>query len=441
MAEEKKFETAEELGEAVGEKIDRLFGGSMDEEPGGGPARPDAQAVTQPGDSTTATTSALDEEREPTQLHSPHSTDEPDTAVSRSPHRAEKKKQALSREELLDRLEALVLKLEWEASVEEIREIAHRFKDMERYLPQEGPARTLITINRRALRRFSRPEVSPHPRLVKLLQESTSAMRQLCATGGRERLTEGLVSSIVKTYNEIMESQKPSDLPAEEGPEIQDIGAVISHMSGAVNSLAEVGHRLARIRADVSQSGEISEEEMTGKLERLERLFADRIGQVSSLHRKLSRLAPLEIAGRSAPQKASDQGESGPDGFLMIEWNGLPVVVPSSLVMALHPLTSSQARQLEGKKSVVLSKRSVPRAPLRLPKEEGQGEKSLPSWLIHFSMGEKEFFILADRALGYRRVPEGTDLSRQRRIKIGKTVYSILNRAAFPASAITPGSE
>jgi hypothetical protein len=212
-------------------------------------------------------------------------------------------------------------------------------------------------------------------------------------------------------------------------------------MSGAVNSLAEVGRRLARIRADVTQGGEMSEEEMAHKLKRLERLFADRVAQLSSLHRKLSRLAPPETTTRSTPQKGLDHGEPSPDGFLMIEWNGLPVAVPSSLIMALHPLTRSQAQQLEGKNRVVLAKRTIPRVPLAEPKEAAQGAKSLPSWLIHFSIGEKEFFILADRALGYRRVPAGADLSRQRRIKIGKTVYSILNRAALPSSAVAPGSE
>ncbi|MEJ2719400.1 MAG: hypothetical protein P8182_20105, partial [Deltaproteobacteria bacterium] len=182
-------------------------------------------------------------------------------------------------------------------------------------------------------------------------------------------------------------------------------------------------------------------EEMAGKLKRLERLFADRIGQLSSLHRKLSRLAPLDTTTRSAPQKPLDQEQPSPDGFLMIEWNGLPVAVPSSLIVALHPLTRSQAQQLEGKTSVVLAKRTIPRVPLAEPKREAQDAKSLPSWLIHFSLGDKEFFILADRALGYRRVPAGADLSRQRRIRIGKTVYSILNRAALPSSAVAPGSE
>ena len=124
-----------------------------------------------------------------------------------------------------------------------------------------------------------------------------------------------------------------------------------------------------------------------------------------------------------------------------IEWNGQPMAVPSSLIMALHPLTSSQAQQLRGKKSVVLAKRTIPRVPLSEPEGAAQDTKIVPSWLIHFSIGDREFFILADRALGYRRVPEGTDLSRQRRMKIGKTVYSILNRAALPSSAVTSGSE
>jgi hypothetical protein len=415
VAEEKKFETAEELGEAVGEKIDKLFGGSTGEAPGQGSARPDTQPVTQPTDLTAQTGRALEEGGQPARPSS-----------------------LRSKEELLDRLEALALKLEWEASIDTIREMGRRFKEMERYLPQDGPAPSLITMNRRVLRRFGKPEVSPHPKLVKLLQDSTTAMRQLGSTGDREQLAEGLISSIVKTYNEIMGFPKPADLPAEaeKGPAMQDVGALISHMSGAVNSLAEVGQRLAGIRADLTQGGE-----MAGKLERLERLFADRIGQLSSLHRKLSRLAPLETTTQSTPQKRLDQGEPSPDGFLMIEWNGLPVAVPSSLIVALHPLARSQAQQLEGKTSVVLAKRTIPRVPLAEPKKAAQGAKSLPSWLIHFSLGEKEFFILADRALGYRRVPAGADLSRQRRIRIGKTVYSILNRAALPSSAVAPGSE
>ncbi|MEJ2719422.1 MAG: hypothetical protein P8182_20215, partial [Deltaproteobacteria bacterium] len=330
MAEEKKFETAEELGEAVGEKIDKLFGGSTSEAPDQGAVRPDTQTVTQPTDLTAQTRSAPEEGGEPAQPSS-----------------------LRSKEQLLDRLEALALKLEWEASIDTIREMGRRFKEMERYLPQDGPAPSLITMNRRVLRRFGRPDVSPHPKLVKLLQDSTSAMRQLGATGDREQLADGLISSIVKTYNEIMGFPKPADVPAdaEKGPEMQDVGALISHMSGAVNSLAEVGQRLAKIRADVTQGGEMSEEEMAGKLKRLERLFADRIGQLSSLHRKLSRLAPLDTTTPSAPQKRLDQGEPSPDGLLMIEWNGHPVAEPSSLIVALYPLTRSQAQQLKGKTS------------------------------------------------------------------------------------------
>jgi hypothetical protein len=440
VAEEKKFETAEELGAAVGEKIDELFGGAMDETPPK-PAHSQAETGTHPAESSPEKRKAPDEEIVPTRA--PHSTDEPDSVVPRSLHSPDEKKHAQSEEELLDRLEALALNLEWEYGSETVREMALRFKELEGYLPQEGPARTLITINRRVLRRFSRPEVSPHPKLATLLQESNSAMRRLCAPGGQGQLARESVSSIVKTYNEIMGSAKQADVPeaGETGPDRQDVGALISNMSGAVNSLAEVGKRLARIRAALNQGGEISEDETARKLERLERLFDDRIGHLSSLHKKLSRLAPFETTARSSPEKRSGGGPPGSDGFLMIEWNGQPIAVPSSLIMALHPLTSSQAQQLRGKNSVVLAKRSIPRVPLSEPKGAAQDRKILPSWLIHFSIGDREFFILADRALGYRRVPEGTDLSRQRRMKIGKTVYSILNRAALPPSTVTSGSE
>jgi hypothetical protein len=227
----------------------------------------------------------------------------------------------------------------------------------------------------------------------------------------------------------------------EPGPNTQDVGALISHLSGAVNSLAEVGQRLARIRSTLSQGGEVSEEETARRLERVEKLFDDRFGQLSSLHSELTRLASFGTSAPSSPEKRSDGGPPGSDGFLMIEWNGQPMAVPSSLIMALHPLTNSQAQQLKGKKNVILAKRTIPRAPLSEPKEAVQNEKILPSWLIHFAIGDREFFILADKALGYRRVPEGTDLSRQRRMKIGKTVYSILNRRALPSSAVTSGRE
>jgi hypothetical protein len=202
---------------------------------------------------------------------------------------------------------------------------------------------------------------------------------------------------------------------------------LISHVGGAVESLEEVSQRLARIVTVLRRGREMSDEELTRRLGTVEGLLAERAGRLTALHRELSQISRPEAVAKS-PGPARPAGQI-PEGLLLVQWSGIPLAIPSSVISALYPLPTAQAEQYVGRDAVPLFGRTVQRYPMKAPSKSVSTKP--PGWLIYLAAGTKEYFLLADRALGYRRLPEGLDLSRQNRIKIGETSYAILSLAAF----------
>lgn len=405
MADDKTYKSPEELEEAVGEKIEELFGALSDREATPAVAGRSAAVKARP----VATTNQ-----------------------PKSPSPAPRT-QRPSVEELLDRIEALVLNLEWETKLETIRELSARLQDAEPLFPTEGTARNILEMNRRVLRRSSSPGTTPHPALVKLLQESTTALRQIRSSRGAPSVDKRLIASIVDSYNRIMTVDKPAPpKPVGETPkESPEYGALIGHVKGAVHSIEEVSKRLGRIVNALRSGSAVSGEEITRRLGTLEGLLSERVSRLLSLQRELSQIRPPEGPGPASPEEPPLEKRGGPEGVLLIQWAGLPLAIPSFLIVALYPLTKPQAQQFAGKTSIMLGNRAVPRLPLKKPEKPSRANELLPSWLIHLSRGQKEFFLLADRAMGYRRSPQEMDVSRQSRIKIGETGYIVLNLATF----------
>jgi hypothetical protein len=154
----------------------------------------------------------------------------------------------------------------------------------------------------------------------------------------------------------------------------------------------------------------------------LEGLLSDRMEKISSFHKALARVAPPE---------SSSTIRSGAQGVVMVVWEGTPLAIPATAVTVLFPLTKVQAEQFAGKSTLTLSSREIRRLPLKSPAGSERRGRPLPSWLVRLAWSGKEFFLLAEKSLGYRQMPEGVDLSRDKQIKIGATSLAVLNLAAF----------
>lgn len=400
MGEDKKYKTPEELGLAVGQKIEELFSGAF-------------------GDSTMEV---------PPPAPPIADVPEPEAASVQPPKPAPPPRRATPFEELMDRIEALILNLEWEAKAETMREAAQRFRQLESFFSQDEQARAVIGMSYRVLRRYEALDVPPHPQLVKLLQDSAQAVRAM-HSHGKGGADKALISAIVKTYNQIAAASKAPAQPMKASNSAESgYSAVVGQVGTTVSSLEDVGQRLARIVARLKQGGPMSDEEITRRLGMLDALLSERISRLASLQREM---ASLEPSGRATPQHQSAASPAGPDGLLMIEWGGVGLAIPSSLVMGLYPLPKAQAQQFLNKPTITLGNRQIPRLPLKKPRNAAQRAGVVPSWLIHLSLGGKDFFLLGDRALGFRRSPKGIDLAKETRIKIGNTSYLVLNQATF----------
>jgi hypothetical protein len=414
VADEKKLKSPEDLGRAVGEKIEALFGGLLEEPaPALKPETTAGRAQVEPaGRPVTA--------REPGPMR---------PAGAEAPAVKPGQKKVASISDLLDRVEALILNLEWEAKVETIHELEERFKDVARLFPKEGPSRGIAGMNFRVLQKFGNPDVPPHPLLVKLLQESSAALKQVYASRGKQLPAKELMTNIVSTYHQIM---APANLPpveAVKGQEIGDYSARVNNVRAAVDSLEEVGQRLGRIVAVIRQSGQTSGEETTRKLAGIETMLGERIGRLSAACSELSRTQPAP--GPATGEQRLEERKAQPDGLLLVDWSGVFMAIPSSFIAGVFPLTKQQAEQFALKTTIVLSNRPIPRLPLKRPERGQQKAAPLPSWLIHLSSGRKDYFMLADRNLGYRRVPEKANVLQDTKIKIGNADFTLLNRAVF----------
>ncbi|MBI4965829.1 MAG: hypothetical protein HY913_21305 [Desulfomonile tiedjei] len=424
MADQIKHKSPQELGEAVGRKIEELFGGMFGDEesqateaaPSSPPqAAPAGKTAPPPGPSAPGAPSGPGRSAGGGNISAPGGSRE-DPGKAKMPF-----------EDLVERAEALILSMEWEVSPDSATELSARFKEMEPLMPASGPARNILAMNARVLARCNAPEAIPHPALNKFFQQSVTGLRSIYESQGKRPLGQDLIDSLTKGYKQIMAAPVVAKPTPESGEPAQgsgrDYGGLLEQLGNSIRSLGEAGQRLSRILGALRQGGEMSREEMRRRLGTLEGLLSDRMDELSSYHKALAQIAPPMTDGSTAGTSA--------EGILMVVWEGMPLAIPASAVAALFPLNKAQAEQFVGKSTVTLGSHQVQRLPLKKPAGSDQRATSLPSWFVRLAWGGKDCFLVADRSLGYRRTPEGVDLLRDKQIKIGATTFAVLKLAAF----------
>jgi hypothetical protein len=447
-----KYKTPEELGEAVGMKIEELFSTIVADLPPEEPKpQPPAQEQMKSAPAAPATpvapvappapprSAAIDQRppvRQTPRQTKPPAKSQPGAAAASPSVSNAQTKIADSCEDLLERIEILVLNLEWEVSPDSVREIFQRFTQLDRFFSSDQSARNILAMNRRVLPQFKGADAVPHRSLLRLLQSSVTALRSIYMSQGRKRPAEELMMAITKSYKEIMSSAPPPaavPVPAArvvEQDSRQRYVSLVKNLGGAVHSIDEVNRRLGKILGVLRQGGGMSGEEISRRLGTLEHLIAERVEQLSSFHRELAHIGvPADVPASLA--SASQGGKGSPDGLFMLMWGGASLAVPSSVVAAFYPLTRAQAQQFQEKPSIAIGGRSVQRLPLKKPQGVRVEAAQLPAWLLHLSANQKDFFLLVDRLLGYRKTPSGVDIAGQTRIKIGPTGYTLINQTIF----------
>ncbi len=444
MADQNRHKTPEELGEAVGKKIEELFGGMFgDEEPQDAGSPSDAPQVEVRGTAARQGPSGPvlqpgspieRKEPAPPPRTSPMSPAKQRPLESPAPPTA-RKRAGETFDDIVEQMEILILNLEWEVSPESVEGLIKKFKELEKCFPGAGQARTILAMNRRGLRRFTGHDAVPHPSLVKLVQVSLAALKQINSSRGKRPPSDALIAGLSASYREIMAATPMDDgseapKPAGADDDRRVFTALMKNIGNAIHSLQEVSQRLARILGVLRQGGEMSSEEITRRLGTLEHLLSDRVGQLSSFHKELARV-PVGVGNGRNGDVGSDSPGTSPDGLLILAWGGINLAVPSSSVAALYPISKAQAQQFQTKQSITIGSRSIPRLPLKKPRGAGDAGSPLPAWLVHLSHADKEFFLLVDRSMGFRVTPSGMDISRQTRIKIGTASFALLNLANF----------
>lgn len=448
MVDQKQHKTPEELGEAVGKKIEELFGGMFEDDMPPEPSSPPAGGPrhgAEPTPSTAPPPIAPPRTAQPQVPQTSRPPASPPTRRAAVPPQTKKpgEPQAAGRpattgrpaatdsfDSIIEQIEILILNLEWEVSPESVSELAEKFRSLESYFPGEGQARTVLAMNRRGLLRFTSRDSVPHPALIKLLQDSVGVLKLIRSSQGKRPAGEALISGLTQSYKEIMGASVPAAAPsaaearADAVEQRRQYGALINSMGGAVHSLEEVSRRLSRILGVLRQGGDMSPEEVTRRLGTLEHLLADHVGQLSSCHKELIHAVPTGADSKVPAERRT------PDGLVIVVWSGIHVAIPSSVVAALYPLSKAQAEQFLGKQTIALGPRQLQTLPLKKPQTAGKATV-LPTWLVHLAGGRGDYFLLVDRSLGFRRTPEGIDIFRQAKIKLGPTAYVVLNHSAL----------
>jgi len=410
VAEQPKYKSPEELGEAVGKKIEQLFSGLFGEDE----PQTESTRSEQPARQVTPAQPSPPEEHErtasPQRMAPPASAPPKPQAAQVSPPSADSD----PFERIIEQIEIIVLSMEWEVNPLSAKKLLASIQELGNFLPQTGQAKTIVSMNLRVLQHFGRPDVTPHPVLMRFLQESIAALKMLYASKGKQYLDKTLVTSLTASYKEIMsgtvqEAAKP-------------YAAVVNNMGNLVHALEEVGRRLARILGVLRQGGKMPLEEMTRRLGTLESLLSQRVSELSTCHKELVDTVP------KAAKAQTDVPAAFSEGMWLIVWSGIHLAIPSTMVAGVHPISKEQAQGLVGQRKITLGSRSLQLLPLKRP--EGAGHV-VPDWLVHLSWEDKEFFLLADKSLGFRRSPGGLDIYTQQRIKVGPISYVVLNRTIF----------
>ncbi len=431
VAQEKsQSKSPQELGEAVGQKIEELFGGMFGEDT---PA--DDDPSTHGGSQATAAV-PRDAKPAPDKGPAPKSPapSPPAPPTPKPPQPGPRKPSSL--DQLLEQIEAAILNLEWEMSADTVKQLSKDFDELLRIFKASGPAKTVFEMNLRVLKLFSAPGASPHPQLVKLLQDSYTFAKQLYAGKGKVRPDKDLMVTIASSYKQIIGSP-PAPAPAEppqpekKTKEAPSFPQVAKNLSATVSSLEEVSQRLSRILAVLRQGSEMPGEEVNRRLGTLEGLLTERVSQLNAIQKNLSLIDPATIGGDSSGGHAEPADAFSADGVFMISWYNVPVAIPSAILEAVYPLSSAQADQLAGKEVVTLGGRQLGHLPVNKPKGTEQRKPPKPTWLLHLAHGGKEYFLLADKTIGYRSAPKGLDMEKQTRMKLGNTAYMLINPSVF----------
>ena len=416
MGDAKKHKSPEELGDAVGQKIDELFGGLFED---------DTTQVTQQSAEDIPMVSTTVARVEPEPAGEPAE----EQPAPRSESIRVETPPPDSAEAFLDKLEALILDLEWEMNYKTVQQLAHNFENLLKRVPSVGPAKTAFEMSQRVLERFSDPGSSPHPLLVKLLHDSVAVIRDTMSPQAVGNANQTLMANLAGTYKQIMAGPKevvpaaPLPQPQIQGP---SMGDVLRDVEPVISSLEQLSQRLTKTLEVWRDAGELSVDEITMRLGKLDSLLSEKINFLGQTLKKVDRSGSGTAGGIVSGLNMPDEHKY-PDGLLLIAWYSKPLAIPSTIISAFIPLAEGQAQQLVGKKTIALGNLELSKLPLSKPKTAKKKPDPIPSWLIHVSVKGREFFILADRALGFRRPPPGVDLSKESRIKIGNVSYTVLN--------------
>jgi hypothetical protein len=136
-------------------------------------------------------------------------------------------------------------------------------------------------------------------------------------------------------------------------------------------------------------------------------------------------------AAEGPPKSQPAPDEAQREGLLLVDSQGSAIAAPASLIAAMYPLGKQQSEQFLGKSAIMLGNRQVPRLPLKRPQLKAGETPIRPNWLVHLVFGEKEYFLLAERTLGFRKAPKNMDASKDTKVKFGATVYFLLTKAVF----------
>jgi hypothetical protein len=448
VAEESKHKTPTELGEAVGRKIEELFGDFLGESSIAEPS----QAIETPARSSTRDRAPLKEPSVFTGMPA-KGPQESVSAIIAGPTRTVLKSSQnmntptgasapgypqggkVSFDKIIERIEALTLNVEWEVSPEASAELVERLRALSAYFPGDERARTILAMNNRVLRRFSGSDVTPHPLMVKLLEDSMAVLKSMRLSPEKNSQAEAAIPVLNDIYKKIMSApmpQAPVDggaLGGEEKASAVESESILNRVSVTIQTLEEVIRRLSRIGGALTQGATISGPETARRLGTLEHLVSQQVGQLSLLHRELAQGGPAYAPPGKPTQSLGSAGH--PDGLLTVLWVGAPLAISSSIVAALYPITRTQAEQFKDKQSITLGSRVLLRLPIRKPPENKDQAPMIPGWLVHLNWRQKDYFLLVDRSLGFRRAPAGTDLSAQTKIKFGPVSYSILSESTL----------
>ncbi len=431
MAEWRNSKSPEELGEAVGAKIEALFSGLFGDDVSSEPAQDQAPAKVEPRRPPAPSPRpvepplkpAVPESRRPVKLTAKSGGAMPaDSGSGRSPLVA-----------LIDHIEADVLNLEWEIETETIRGLLKKCKNLQTRFPQKGHARVILTMTNRLLELYLNPDTTPPASAIKFLQDSVLALKRLVATGRSTLPDESTMVSLNRDFKDILEVVQEMSATRSVAVSRADLQAatdlfssLLKKMGGSVQSLEEVGQRLARILAAMKQGKGLNPEDITRRLGTLSSLLLERAGELQAIRNDLAHINPTAVSGTT-----TQQGQKpGPDGLFLLIWQGASLAIPTSSIVALYPLTKQSAEQLAGKSVITIGNHDLLRLPLKSPTPPAR--PVVPTWVVHVNFIKRDFFILADRALGYRRAPAGVDVSAQNRMKIGPAVYLVLNESSFP---------